>query len=109
MARSGTEQRAFIKAAHIRGWESVTRLEYGRYLVRSASSTATYVVIGTERNGRDHTCSCEAAISGRMCWHPAAMVLARQHAAWHRASRAAASLAARFPCRGRVRASEVSP
>ena len=68
----------------------------------------TYVVIGTERNGPDHTCSCEAAISGRMCWHRAAVVLARQRSEWQRASRAAASLAARFPCRGRVRASEVS-
>jgi len=109
MALSGTEQRAFIKAARIRGWESVTRLEHGRYLVRSASSTATYVVTGTQREGQDHTCSCDAAISGRMCWHRAAVVLARQRAAWQRASRAEASLAARFPCRGRVRASEVSP
>ncbi|CAA9293532.1 MAG: hypothetical protein AVDCRST_MAG77-4974 [uncultured Chloroflexi bacterium] len=89
MALDTSTRNAFVKAARTRGWESVTRLEYGRYLVKSATSTATYVVTGTDRNGTDHTCSCTAAINGRMCWHRAAVVMARQRAEWLKAKRRA--------------------
>ncbi len=88
MALSSSERNAFIKATKIRGWESVRRMEYGRYLVKSASSEATYVVTGTDRMGRDHTCSCQAALSGRFCWHRAAVVLARQRYEWTKAKAA---------------------
>ncbi|HEV2121896.1 MAG TPA: SWIM zinc finger family protein [Chloroflexota bacterium] len=87
MALSSNERNAFIKPTNIRGWESVRRMEYGRYLVKSASSDATYVVTGTDRMGRDHTCSCQAAMSGRFCWHKAAVVLARQRYEWTKAQR----------------------
>lgn len=89
MALNSGERRAFIKAARMRGWESVTRNEHGRYLVHSASGTSTYVVTGTDRIAADHTCSCHAGISGRMCWHRAAVVMARQRAEWHAAKRRA--------------------
>ncbi|HEV2126347.1 MAG TPA: SWIM zinc finger family protein [Chloroflexota bacterium] len=85
MALSSNERNAFIKATKIRGWESVRRMEYGRYLVKSASSEQTYVVTGTDRMGRDHTCSFQAALSGRYCWHRAAVVLARQRYEWTKA------------------------
>ncbi len=55
--------------------------------MKSASSTATYIVTGTDRNGADHTCSCTAAINGRMCWDQAAVVMARQRAEWVKAKR----------------------
>ena len=90
MALSSTERNAFLKAVKVRGWESVTRLEHGRYLVRSATSTASHVVTGTQREGLDHTCSCEAALHGRMCWHRAAVVMARQRAEWFTAHQRAA-------------------
>ena len=60
-------------------------MEYGRYLVRSASSEQTYVVTGTDRMGRDHTCSCHAAVANRFCWHRAAVVLPRQRYDWTKA------------------------
>jgi len=95
MALSSTERTAFLKAVKVRGWESVTRLEHGRYLVRSATSAASHVVTGTQREGLDHTCSCEAALRGRLCWHRAAVVMARQRAEWFTAQkRQAAQVAA---------------
>ncbi len=91
MALSSTQRNAFLKAVKVRGWESVTRLDYGRYLVRSATSTATYIVTGTAREGHDHTCSCEAALRGRYCWHKAAVVMARQRCEWFKAKAAQAT------------------
>ncbi|HEV2124917.1 MAG TPA: SWIM zinc finger family protein, partial [Chloroflexota bacterium] len=40
--------------------------------------------------GRDATCSCEAAVAGRYCWHKAAVVLARQRHEWQVAAKRAA-------------------
>ncbi len=49
MALSSTERNAFIKASKIRGWESVRRMEYGRYLVGIVTLTALRSATGEWR------------------------------------------------------------
>ncbi|HEV2123132.1 MAG TPA: SWIM zinc finger family protein [Chloroflexota bacterium] len=91
MALSSNERNAFIKASKIKGWELVERVQYGTYRVRSATRDRVYTVRGTDRLGRDHVCTCEAALTNRKCWHIAAVVLKRQQVEWQKARAAEAA------------------
>ena len=75
---SMSERNAIRKAIRLNGAAMVQRIEYGRYLVRSATDErVTYVVAGTAMDGSDHRCDCPAGAHGRPCWHSAAVRLRR--------------------------------
>ena len=73
MALSTGEHNAYAKAIRLSGADLVQRVEFGLYVVVSATRDTTHTVTGTT----DLRCDCEAATFGRACWHVAAVKLAR--------------------------------
>src|SRR5687768_3350228 len=79
-----TRQAAAIqKAIKMNGSAKVQRIEYGTYLVPSATRDGmTHVVTGKRTDGADLACDCEAGSLGKPCWHAAAVMVAKmEHAA----------------------------
>src|SRR5688572_16119783 len=74
---------AIRKAVELNGATKVQRVEYGVYLVPSATREGmTHVVTGKRTDGADLQCDCEAGSLGKPCWHGASVMLAKmQHAA----------------------------
>ena len=57
------------------GAAKVQRIEYGTYLVPSASREGlTHVVTA---KGTEYECDCEAGALGFACWHAAAVLIAK--------------------------------
>jgi hypothetical protein len=83
MALTANEQRALHKAIELNGAALVRRLEHGVYEVPSATRNGqTHIVTGVAMDASDHACTCEAGTQGLVCWHSAAVRLARvQHEA----------------------------
>ena len=78
MALDPRSVKAIQKALEVDGAAKVERVEYGTYLVPSASSGETYVVTATDG---EYACTCIAGQHGRACWHKAAVLIAKvEHA-----------------------------
>ena len=78
-----TRQAAAIqRAIKLDGAAKVQRVEYGVYLVPSATREGmTHVVTGKRIDGADLACDCEAGSLGKPCWHAAAVMIAKmEHA-----------------------------
>ena len=75
---SEAETRAMRKAIHANGAALVERVQYGTYLVPSASAEGErYVVTGTSIWARELRCTCPAGSRGHPCWHRASVQLRR--------------------------------
>jgi hypothetical protein len=74
MALTAAERNAITRALACGGARAVTRVREGVYAVRSASRSGvahTVVAAGAYR------CSCEAGQHERVCWHQAAVFVAK--------------------------------
>lgn len=94
MAMGGAERKAINKALAMGGAAAVTRLAYGRYAVASATRPGTAHRVAHPA-GRPELlrCSCEAGVSGRVCWHVAATWIAKVEAGGGRVTGPAAGAA----------------
>ena len=74
---------AIRKAVELGGPAKVQRVEFGTYLVPSATAPdVTHVITGQRLDGADLECDCSAGAWGRPCWHAAAVMVAKlEHAA----------------------------
>jgi hypothetical protein len=87
MALTGGEHKAIGKALWLGGAAAVRRVRYGVYAVVSASRpgvTHTVIVDGAGA----YACDCEAGRHERVCWHQAAVYVAKvEHASGARVTR----------------------
>jgi SWIM zinc finger len=73
-------RRAIARALAHGGAAAVRRVRFGRYEVASASRPGTVHTVAVDARGA-YRCSCPAGISGRACWHAAAVYVAKvEHA-----------------------------
>ena len=78
MALSNSEQKAVAKAIELNGARLVERVQYGTYLVPSATTDESHIVTV---QGSDYRCTCLAGQHNRPCWHKAAVLIAKvEHA-----------------------------
>jgi|GEM_PF-1549338 len=81
MMISSNERNAISKAQAMGGPAVVRRISHGVHQVPSATEAdAYYTVTGRAMDASDHTCDCPAGQHGRVCWHIAAVRLARLRA-----------------------------
>ena len=72
------QSNAIKKAIELDEAKAVTRVRFGRYLVRSEASGRTYTVTVDAANV--YTCTCPAGEHGNPCHHAASVYLAKlQH------------------------------
>jgi hypothetical protein len=76
MALSGSERNAISRALARGGAAAVERVRYGRYRVASASRPGTAHTVSVDDHGR-YRCDCEAGVVERVCWHAAAVFIAK--------------------------------
>jgi hypothetical protein len=80
MALTSGEQKAISKALALGGAAVVRRLRYGVYAVASASRPGVVHTVTVDAGGR-YACDCEAGGRERVCWHQAAVYVAKvEHA-----------------------------
>jgi hypothetical protein len=79
MALTGSERGAIGRALARGGAAAVERVRYGLYRVASASRPGTAHTVSVDAAGRYH-CDCEAGVAGRVCWHAAAVFVAKVEA-----------------------------
>jgi hypothetical protein len=80
MALTGSERSAISRALARGGAAAVERVRYGLYRVGSASRPGTVHTVSVDAAGR-YRCDCEAGVAGRVCWHAAAVFVAKvEHA-----------------------------
>ena len=80
MALSGSERNAISRALARGGAAAVARVRYGVYRVASASRPGTAHTVRVDAHGR-YRCDCEAGVVERVCWHMAAVFIAKvEHA-----------------------------
>jgi len=73
---------AIRKAVNANDASTVQRVEYGTYLVPSATREGiTHVVTGTRADGHGYECDCEAGSFGKPCRHAAAVMIAKMERA----------------------------
>jgi len=58
------------------GAAAVVRVRYGLYRVESASRPGTAHTVRVDDRGT-WRCTCEAGLAGRVCWHAAAVFIAK--------------------------------
>jgi hypothetical protein len=94
MALTAAERNAITRALAHGGARAVTRVRDGVYAVRSASRTG---VAHTVTAAGVYWCTCEAGQHERVCWHQAAVFVARvEGAGGARVTGAAAAVAERM-------------
>jgi hypothetical protein len=76
MALTGSERSAISRALARGGAAAVGRVRYGLYRVGSASRPGTVHTVSVDAQGR-YRCDCEAGMAGRVCWHAAAVFVAK--------------------------------
>src|SRR3712207_3347643 len=82
MATDG-ERRAITKALLLGGAAAVRRVRYGVYAVASASRSGVAHTVTVA--GGAYSCDCEAGRHERVCWHQAAVYVAKvEHASGSR-------------------------
>jgi hypothetical protein len=92
MATDG-ERRAITKALLLGGAAAVRRVRYGVYAVASASRPGVAHTVTIDARGA-YRCDCEAGRHERVCWHAAAVYVAKvEHASGGRVTGAARSAA----------------
>ena len=80
MALTGSERNAISRALARGGAAAVARVRYGVYRVASASRPGTAHTVRVDDHGR-YRCDCEAGVVERVCWHMAAVFIAKvEHA-----------------------------
>jgi hypothetical protein len=80
MALSGSEWGAISRALARGGAAAVARVRYGLYRVASSSRPGLVHTVSVDAAGR-YRCDCEAGVAGRVCWHAAAVFIAKvEHA-----------------------------
>jgi hypothetical protein len=80
MACTTSERNAMQRALARGGAAAVTRVRYGLYRVASNSRPGTYHTVSVDDAGR-YRCDCEAGLAERVCWHQAAVYIAKvEHA-----------------------------
>ena len=70
------QRRAIARALAQGGASAVTRVRYGLYRVASSSRPGAAHTVSVDEQGR-WRCSCPAGLSGRVCWHTAAVYVAK--------------------------------
>jgi hypothetical protein len=84
MALTGSERSAISRALARGGAAAVRRVRYGLYRVASSSRPGVVHTVGVDAAGRGtpvYRCDCEAGVAGRVCWHAAAVFVAKvEHA-----------------------------
>jgi hypothetical protein len=73
---SGGGRGAISRAPARGGAAAVRRLRYGVYAVRSASRPGVAHTVTVDAAGA-YGCTCEAGQHGRVCWHAAAVYVAK--------------------------------
>lgn len=76
MALSVNERNAVQRALARGGAAAVTRVRFGLYRVASTSRPGTHHTVSVDDAGR-YRCDCEAGVAGRVCWHAAAVFVAK--------------------------------
>jgi hypothetical protein len=73
------QQRAITKALAVGGAAAVRRIRFGLYKVESATRPGAVHTVCTDRG--EWRCTCESALAGRpVCWHRAAVFVAKTEA-----------------------------
>ena len=103
MALRGSERNAISRALARGGAAAVGRVRYGRYRVASASRPGTAHAVSVDDQGWYH-CDCEAGVAARVCWHVAAVFIAKlEHVSGARVTgpgRRPGALPGQVPARG---------
>src|SRR4051794_30520623 len=74
------QQRAIGRALANGGAAAVRRVRCGLYKVESSSRPGTVHTVSVEASGT-YRCTCEAGVAERVCWHQAAVYIAKlEHA-----------------------------
>ena len=76
MALSGSARNAVQRALARGGAAAVARVRFGLYRVASTSRPGTHHTVSVDAAGR-YRCDCEAGVAGRVCWHQAAVYIAK--------------------------------
>ena len=76
MALTSSERHAISRALARGGAAAVERVQYGRYRVESHSRPGTGHTVSVDAAGR-YRCDCEAGVAERVCWHQAAVSIAK--------------------------------
>jgi hypothetical protein len=84
MPLDALRRRAFTRALANGGAAVVRRERYGLYRVKSATRVGVWHTVSVV--GRNWFCTCEAALSGKPCWHQAATYIAKVEAGGGRVS-----------------------
>src|SRR5262245_10944418 len=96
------ERRAISRALAMGGARAVARVQYGTYTVASRTRAGTSHIVSVVDGA--YFCTCEAGVSGKPCWHGAAVLIAKvEHASGGRVTGPSARCAT-----SQVRAPEVA-
>jgi hypothetical protein len=95
-SRQETERRAIQRALALGGAALVDRVRFGLYRVESATRPGTFHTVSVGASGR-YSCTCEAGVSGRACWHQASVFIAKAEADGGRVTGPAVPAAAPAP------------